>query len=160
MELTRKATVKFTANALLTFRNVITGRITQIAKHNLVVDDGLESIVARLTGVDIPASLKGTITYCAVGTGTDAVTAGDTKLQTEIERKQIAVRTPTGTTGSFRAFFNTSEAVGTLRELGLFGDDASGTADTGTLFARLAINKTKTDAQTLTIDWNITLSAS
>ena len=52
-------------------------------------------------------------------------------------------------------FFNTSEANAALKEIGLFGDDATVTADTGTLFARAAIDKTKTSSETLTIDWDV-----
>lgn len=161
MELKLKSKLpKIRINAVFTFRDARTGRITdQFKAHNLAVNVGLYSIAARLAGVDIPANKKGTITYCAVGTGTDAPAAGDTELQTELKRKQVSVRSVANAVAKFRTFFSTSEANGALKEAGLFGDDASSTPDSGTLFCRLAINKTKTSAETLTIDWEVTVSA-
>jgi len=100
---------------------------------------------------------RGQVTYIAVGTGTDAPNATDTDLQTELARKQISVRSALGDTASFRIFFNTSEANGTLKEIGLFGDDATVTADSGVLFARAAIDKEKTTSETLTIDWDLSI---
>ena len=156
----KSKSLKLGFNAILTFRDARTGRITdRIKAHNLAVNTGLYTIAARLSGVDIPANKKGTITYCAVGTGTTAPAAGDTDLETEIERKQVSDRSVTNAVAKFRTFYNTSEANGALKEAGLFGDDASSTPDSGTLFCRLAINKTKTSAETLTIDWEFTVSA-
>lgn len=147
-------------NVKITFHNIETSKDEVIETHNLVVDNGMESIIQRLAGVDIPANTKGTITYCAVGTGTDAPTANDTKLQTEVERKQITVRTYSGKTATFTSFFSTEEANDTLKELGLFGDDATIIADSGTLFARLSIDRAKTSSETLTIEWQIILASS
>ncbi len=156
----KSKSLKIRINAILTFRDARSGRITdRIRVHNLAVNTGLYSIAARLSGVDIPANVKGTITYCAVGTGTDAPAAGDTDLQTEHTRKQVSVRSVTDGVAKFRTFFNTSEANAALKEAGLFGDDATSAADSGTLFCRLAINKTKTSAETLTIDWEVSVSA-
>jgi hypothetical protein len=149
----------FTGKVTLTFKDEVTGKKRVYKTHNLFVDAGLNSVMSRLAGTDIPANTKGVITYCAVGTGTNAPAAGNTQLQTEIERKQIAVRTPGTKSAQFRAYFNTSEAVGALKEIGLFGDDADGTTNSGTLFARAAIDKTKTDSESLTVDWDITNAA-
>ena len=152
--------LKIRINAVLTFRDARSGRITdQIKVHNLAVNTGLYSIASRLSGVDIPENVKSTITYCAVGTGTDAPAAGDTELQTENTRKQVSVRSVSDAVAKFRTYFNTSDANAVLKEAGLFGDDATSTPDSGTLFCRLAINKTKTDAETLTIDWEVSVSA-
>lgn len=152
--------VEIKYNVTATFRDARTGKITkQIKAHNLAVDVGLESFAARHAGVDTPANVKGAATYCGVGTGEDAPAAGDIKLQTEIFRKQISVRSYTGKVARFRTFFSTSEANDALKEVGLFGDAASATADSGTLFCRLAINKTKTEAETLTLDWEVAFAA-
>ncbi len=150
----------FRVNVIGTFRDAKTGRIThRFAKHNLAVNTGLYSIAARLAGTDVPANKKGTITYCGVGTGTTPPAAGDTTLETEIFRKQISVRSSTLGVARFRTFFNTSEANDALKELGLFGDAATVTADSGTLFCRLAIDKTKTSSETLTLDWEVAVAA-
>ena len=137
-------------NIKITIENVDTKKIEIVELHNVSCSAGMESLASRMVG-----AIKGEVTYFAVGTGTNAPAKSDVKLQTEIERKQISVRSATGDTAYFRIFFNTTEANGTLKEIGLFGDDASVTKDTGTLFARAAINKTKTTSETLTIDWSL-----
>jgi len=156
----RKENIKLSFNVVGTFRDAKTGEITdRFAGHNLAVDTGLASMAARLAGTDIPANTKGTITYCAVGTDGTAAAAGQTALVSELYRKQVSVRSSSGGVATFRTFFNTSEANDTLLECGLFGDDASATTDSGTLFCRLVINKTKTSAETLTLDWEVNIAA-
>ncbi len=155
-----KKEIKIKINVVGTFRDARTGKITgRFAGHNLAVNTGLNSIAARLAGTDIPANKKATINYCAVGTGVTAPDPTDTTLETEVFRKQVSVRSSTLNVARFRTFFNTAEANETLRELGLFGDDATATGDSGTLFCRLAINKTKTSSETLTLDWEIQVAA-
>ena len=149
---------KLTGKVTLTFQNVATGKFRKYIYHNLVVDAGINSIAARLSGSDVPANKKGTITYCALGTGTTAPAAGDTTLETELVRKEISTRESTTDTATFRTFFTTDEGNGTLKEAGLFGDDASETADSGTLFCHTAIDKTKTSSETLTVDWEVTVA--
>jgi hypothetical protein len=142
--------MKLMSNVKMFFENTKTKEVEIITLHNIACDVGKDSLANRLIG-----ATKGEITYFAVGTGTDAPAAGDTTLGTEIYRKQISVRSVSGAIATFRIFFNTSEANDTLKEIGLFGDDATVTADTGTLFARAAVDKTKTSSETLTIDWDV-----
>lgn len=141
-------------NVRLTFENIETGKKEIISLHNVECTAGKNSLASRMAGAE-----KGQVTYLAVGTGDtsagNAPGASDVALNNELVRKQISVRSSTSNTANFRVFFNTSEANGTLTEIGLFGDDASITPDSGTLFARAAINKTKTNAETLTIDWSL-----
>jgi hypothetical protein len=142
--------MKLMSNVKMFFENTKTKEVEVITLHNIACTVGKNSLANRLIG-----ATKGEITYFAVGTGTDAPAAGDTTLGTEIYRKQISVRSVSGAIATFRIFFNTSEANDTLKEIGLFGDDATVTADTGTLFARAAVDKTKTSSETLTIDWDV-----
>lgn len=141
-------------NVKLTFKNTETGKKEIISLHNVECTAGKNSLASRMVGAE-----KGQVTYFAVGTGDtsagNAPDASDVALNDELMRKQISVRSSTGNTANFRVFFNTSEANDTLTEIGLFGDDASITADSGTLFARASISKTKTSAETLTIDWSL-----
>ena len=135
------------------FRNIHTGKVRTIEVENLITDAGKNSIALALKGT----TSKGEITYCAVGTDATAPDAGDTVLGVEIERKLVSVRSTSSNITTFQTFFTTSEANGTLAEAGLFGDDASGTVDTGTLYAHTAISKTKTSSETLTISWTVTI---
>lgn len=138
-------------------RDAKTGKLKAYFEHrNLVVDSGKSAIAARLAG-DVAVANRGEITYGAVGTGGSTPAAGDTTLETELFRKVLALRQFSGNVATFRLFLNTSEGNGTLLEFGLFGEDASGTADSGTLFNRVNINKVKTVAETLTIEAQITV---
>ena len=138
---------------LLLLQNTITGKVIEEEYKNLFVTVGRNAVANRLIGQD-----KGQITYCALGTGTNAPAAGNTTLQTEVFRKLIATREISSVgnnIASFTTFYNTGEANATLREAALFGDAATATADSGTLFARVAINRTKTSADTLTVYWTV-----
>lgn len=142
-----------TGKVLLLLQDHETGIIEEQLVHNLFVTTGKNSIADRLRG----ATNKGEITYCALGTGTNAPAEANTTLQTEIIRKLISVRSATNNAALFEVFFNKTEANAALKEAGLFGDAATATADSGTLFARTAIDRTKTDTQTLTIAWTVTI---
>ena len=150
--------MQITSNVKIIKENVKTGEVDIRELHNIACTAGAESLTARLVGAE-----RGQVTYLAVGTGAvtggDEPVIGDTALETELYRKQISVRSSSGTTASFRIFFNTSEANGSITELGLFGDDASATTDSGVLFARAAESITKTDSESLTIDWSLDVDA-
>lgn len=140
----------------LILRDGKTGKIKSVDLiDNTFVTVGKNSIAAALTGTT--DNNQGIITYCAVGTSVLAPTLADTGLTTEIFRKQISVRSVSGNVATFQTFFTISEGNGTLREAGLFGDSASSTANSGTLFSKLAINRTKTASDTLTMSWDITI---
>lgn len=138
---------------LIVLKNVRTGVEIREYVKNMFVTAGKNSVADALRGT----ASKGEITYCAVGTGTTAPALTDTTLQTELARKAISVRSVNGNSAVFETFYTTSEANGSLREAGLFGDAASATADSGTLFCRAAINRTKTSSDTLSIAWAVTI---
>lgn len=142
-----------TGKVLLDFHNVEKDTHEYILVDNMFVTTGKNSLAARL----IETADKGMITYCAVGTGITAPALGDTTLQTELYRKLISVRSVVGNVATFQTYFTTAEANGALKEAGLFGDDATGTPDSGTLFCRTAINRTKTSSDTLTLSWAVTI---
>lgn len=140
----------------LRFENVKTGEVFEQLVKNVFVTTGKNSLADALRGTT--DSNKGIITYCALGTSSlPAPVAADTQLVTEIFRKLISVRSVSGNVATFQTFFTTSEGNGTLREAGLFGDDASGTANSGTMFCRTSINRTKSSSDTLTLSWAVTI---
>lgn len=145
-----------TGEIMIVLRDAKTGRIKeQGLVKNMFVTAGKNSLADALRGTI--TNNKGIITYCALGLGTTAPALGDTTLQSELVRKLVSVRSVSNNQATFQTFFTTSEGNGTLREAGLFGDDASGVADSGTLFCRAAINRVKSSADTLTLAWTVTI---
>lgn len=140
----------------LIFKNGKTSKITEIIRvKNLITNAFKEAIADSIRGTT--SSNRGIATYHALGTGSTAPEVTDTTLETEIARKLVSIRDVTANVASFQTFFTTSEGNGTLREVGLFGDAASATVDTGTLFARVAINRVKSSNDTLTLLHTITI---
>jgi len=139
----------------LDFHNVLTDTHEIIEVDNVFTTAGKNSIASRLKGTT--TNNEGIITYCALGTGSTAPTAADTDMETEIERKVISVRSVSGNVATFQTYFTTGEAIGTLREAGLFGNAATGVADSGTMFCHTAVNRTKTANDTLTLTWQVSI---
>lgn len=126
---------------------------------NLVTTAGKVAIVRRLVGIAEKAN-ESQCTYGATGTDNTAPTVGDTTLGTELARKVIASSSyNAGTrTGTIRTFFTTAESNGSLKEYGMFGEDASAAADSGTLFDHANIDITKDNTKTLTVEVVFTVS--
>lgn len=154
MEISIKDNGKISGRVKLTFHNILTGIDDIFEFQNVICNSGKESWAGRSAGADN----LGKITYMALGTGTTAPDATDTALETEIYRKQNSISSYSANEATFKTFFSTEEANDTLKEIGLFGDDASGTADSGTLFAHRAIDRTKADTETLTVEWVISFN--
>ena len=153
MEIIKNEIIIPKGKVMLELRNVVTGRVIREFIENMVVTKGKEAIADGLKGTT--TNNRGIITYCAVGTGDMAPALGDTDLETEIERKLVSSRSVLNNIATFETFFTTAEANGSLKEAGLFGDDASDVADSGTLFCRLAIDREKTSSDTLTLRWRV-----
>lgn len=141
---------------LVELRDAKTGKLksSDLIK-NTFCTVGKNAIADALRGTE--TNNRGIITWCAVGTDATAPDVADTTLGAELFRKLVSVRSVAANVAQFQTFFTTAEANGSLREAGLFGDDASATTDSGTLFSKLAINRTKTSGDTLTLTWSITV---
>lgn len=123
---------------------------------NLIPTVGRSAIANWLTQASpSPASIR--LNYTALGTGATAPANGDTQLQTETYRKAIASATNSNNVAYCTAFYTAPETSGTYTEAGIFMN-ATGTANSGTIFSRVAISITKTTSNTLTIDYTITIS--
>jgi len=96
-----------------------------------------------------------------VGTSGVAVDPAQTTLGAELARKAVtlATRDPANR-AIFETFFAATEAIGTLREMGVFGNGATATPNSGDLFARALIDppRDKTGTMTLTVRTEITVS--
>lgn len=148
--------LKMTGEVLVEIHDAKTGRLKSSHLYkNLVVDAAKASIADALRGNQTGG--VGEITHCAVGTSTTAPAAGDVALVAEIARKLVSIRSAAGAVATFKTFFNQSEANGVLKEAALFGGLATSTPDSGTLFCRTNINRTKTTSDTLTLTWRVTV---
>lgn len=128
--------------------------------ENLIPTVGLTAFAAQMSGdntTDIGDNL-----YIAVGSNATAPAAGNTQLGTETARKAAGSTSFSGAVASIAVFFAATEATGTHREFGLFGNGnaatASGTTNSGILFSHVAANVSISATETLTITFQLTFS--
>ena len=124
--------------------------------NNLIPLVGRTAIARRLRDAGTKTN-EGIITYGAVGTGAGTPADSDTTLFTELKRVLVASFDQTDNVLSVNIFFTTTEANGTLTNFGLFGEEATAAADSGTLMEKCAISKVKDVSKTLTIECILTL---
>ena len=137
------------------FTNMETGNVREVIQENMIPLTGRAYIILRLMQDQATPGIK--LTHTALGSGTNAPANGDTQLQTETYRKAVASATSAGNIGYVSAFYTAVEFVGTIREVGLF-INGTGAANSGTLFSRVATNLTKSNIETLTVDYQLTLN--
>ena len=135
----------------------VTGQVT-IQKNGEVVRD-IPNTIVTAGKTDIASLISGAgsvMTHMAVGTGTNTVAAGDTTLQTEIDRNALSVSggAPSSNTVVFTGVWSASDGTGALTEAGLFSASSGGTMMARTVFS--AVNKGSSDV--LTITWTVTIS--
>jgi len=146
--------IKFNNKVTITLKDKSNNVIEQQVYKNLVTTVG-NQLLLDILGCDGRTG----ISYCVVGTDDTAAVIGDTTLGSESARNQ-SVYYRSQSTGTYSVFFNTSQGNTTLKEVGFFGDDASDTVDSGTLFNRIILDTpiTKTTDYTLTVDLDITFT--
>lgn len=131
--------------------------VTLIA--NIVPDVGRGNIANNMTDATPTSSLL--VNKFAVGTGTNTPANADTQLQTETYRNDVASRTNASNVAYITGFLNATEyppsGTVTIRECGLFAG-GTGSANSGVLMSRVAVNITKSTTETLTVDWTFTLT--
>lgn len=150
-------TIGIRINVVATVKDAITGKVLRVWKgHNLCPTVGRAAIANALTDAT-PAPATTRINYVALGSGTNAPANGDTTLQTETYRNTVASETNASNIAYITGFFSATETSGTYREAGLF-IEGTGSANSGTLLSRVAINITKSSSETLTLDWSLTIS--
>lgn len=147
-------TIQLPVNVTIEVHDTNTGELLhQEQQHNLVTLVGRNLIRDFLNGT--PAT--GTISHFAVGTSATAPTANDTTLGAEVLRDVVTKRTPDAGKLTLQYYLASTAANGnTLQEAGLF-NAASG----GTLIARVTYQPiTKTASITVTLTWDVVISAS
>jgi len=119
---------------------------------NLITTAGRNAIVSRL------ASSPGTAvpTHMAIGTGTTAAAAGDTTLQTELDRNALTSNTASTNVLTMVGNWAAGDGTGSITEAGVLSASSSGTLFSRAVFT--AIPKGASD--TLQITWTYTLTVS
>ena len=127
------------------------GAVKQVEEtDNLIVTTGKTAIVERLDSS--PATTQPT--HMAIGTGVTAAAAGDTTLQTELDRNALTSNTSASNVLTMVGDWAAGDGTGAITEGGILN-----AASSGTLYARATwsvINKAAGD--TLQITWTFTLS--
>lgn len=123
-------------------------------ERNLVVTVGRAHIADQLSDQS-----EAQMSHMAVGTGTTAVVAGDTALQTELDRNALD-SAPTQGTGSnthkvtYICTWAPGDGTGALTEAGIFNSASAGTMLARTVFAV----KNKGADDSLVITWVVSLN--
>ena len=120
--------------------------------NNLVVSAGLTFICSRMAGVSADV-----MSHMALGSGTTAVAAGDTDLESILgSREALDSSTASANTIAYVSSFEAGEGTGAVTEAGIFNAATSGTMLCHVVFP--VVNKQADD--TMSVTWTITLTAS
>lgn len=130
-------------------------RTEKIVFENIIPTVGRTMIANNLTSASPTNVMK--LTHCALGSSSTSPTNADTQLGTEVYRNAIASLSNANNVGYATGFFTTTETTGTYAECGIFSN-GTGTANSGVLLSHVLISITKTNTQTLTLDWTLTIS--
>lgn len=107
------------------------GKVKQeVTAHNLVTTVGKEKFAERLLASPTTEGPK----FIAVGTGTTAVSEGQTALVTEVKRKEVTTRSVSGKVLTTAVIFAAGEATGAITEEGQFSASTTGSMYTRTKF--------------------------
>ena len=125
----------------------LNGAIVQ-ETNNLVVTAGKNWVADRMNDANT------VMTHMALGTGTNAAAAGDTTLQTELDRNALSSTTVSTNTIAYACTWAAGDGTGAITEAGLFDAASSGDMLARTVFS--VVNKGASDS--ITITWTITIS--
>lgn len=121
----------------------------QFTKPNLVVTVGKNLIADRLIGTS-----SDIMSHMAVGTSNTSLDAANTSLASQLGSRVSLTASRTDNVITYTCTFGEGVATGALVEAGIFNASTSGTMLCRTTYP--VINKEATD--TLTINWNVTIS--
>lgn len=114
---------------------------------NMITNAGLAAMAKAAAGTD---SME--IKYLAIGSGSNAVEATQTKLVNETARFAVASRSSSGAVTTTVFNMLAGEGVGQIEELGIYvGAAASSEADSGTLLSRVLWSHDKSNSEEITI---------
>lgn len=147
-----KDTMKATGKVNIVIRDDAGFVKDEVTINNLVVDDGLDWIAARMYDTGIPDEMS----HMEVGTSSTAANSADTALGAAVAGSRTALSSTTVTNNAvaYVATFGAGTGTGALTEAGLFNASSGGTMLARTVFS--VINKGASDSMTVT--WTITIS--
>jgi len=123
---------------------------------NLVVTAGKLLVADYLIGDGL--SLNG-LTWHAIGTGTTTPSVSDVALTTEYARKVLTTKSRSGVVITLSVFYLASACTVFVKEAGIFGEAASATPGSGTLFSHfLQSYDNSAAANDLTFEYNVTVN--
>lgn len=128
------------------------GRVIEYEQRNLVVDVGVDFICDAMAK---PSARPNVLSHIGIGEGTTAADAGDTALETELDRNAATYTHNAGDAFfTMEATFGAGEGTGDVSEAGLFN-----AASTGTMFNRVVFSAIPKEASdTLDITFTITFT--
>ena len=138
-----------------TLKDIVTGKVRVIEVDNIIPTCGRTMLANNLTNASPTNTPK--ITHASLGTNITAPANADTQLGTETYRNAIASITNANNIAYATAFFNATEVAGTFKEAGIFCN-GTGSANSGVLLSHVAVNITKSNTETLTIDFTLTIN--
>lgn len=99
------------------------------------------------------------LTYFAIGTSDTAPNAADTTLTTEVGRMAISSRSRSGAVVTLSTFMVAINCMYAIEEVGIFGDAASATPDSGTMFSHALLEYDNSGGSSdLTFDYELTVT--
>jgi hypothetical protein len=141
--------VKVRANVHVELRDEH-GRIKDVREiHNLVVTTGKNHIADQLSS----SPGEGAMSHMGIGTGSTAAAAGDTALETQLDRNALTSRTDAAAVVTYVGNWAAGDGTGAITEAGIFNASSS-----GVMLARVVFGVvTKAAADTLQITWTLTI---
>ncbi len=134
-------------------------RYTEYETRNLITTAGRSQVLTYIGAPNLSSPVVPFSQYFSVGTGpTLTVNPGDSHINTELTRLVPSTYTVSGNGVDISTFFGTSQGNGTWSNCGLYGNNATSTLGTGTLLTHALFSYVKTNTQTVTADYIITLS--
>jgi hypothetical protein len=118
--------------------------------HNLITTAGRNALV------DLWDDGTAKPTHMAIGTGTNAAAAGDTTLQTELDRNAVTSRVSSTNVLTTVGDWAAGDGTGAITEAGILSASSNGTLFSRAVFS--VINKAAGD--TLQITWTYTMTVS
>lgn len=116
---------------------------------NLVVTAGKNHIADQLSDQGEAA-----MSHMAIGTGTTAAAAGNTTLETELDRNALTSVTQATNTVEYVGDWAAGDGTGAITEAGIFNGAAAGTMLCRSVFSV----KNKGAGDTLSLTWVLTIS--